>query len=87
MPLLAPTSQLSFSGNSTKENVFMDIKADNVTEPMEYFDVVISGVEVLDASGVKQMLSAKDRRRIILGQKHANVFILDGKNVSYWNRH
>ena len=79
VPLLASSSRLSFSGNSTKETVLLDIEADNLTEPLENFEVVLSGVEVEDASGVKQVLSDGDRGRIILGQRQARVFIIDGK--------
>lgn len=78
VPLL---TQLSFSGNSTKENVLVDIKEDYTSEPLESFDVVILGVEISDASGIKQVLSAEDHGRIILGQKRAHVFILDGKSL------
>ncbi len=44
----------------------MVVKADSVTEEMEYFEVVISGVEVEDVSGVKRVLAKRDRERIIL---------------------
>ena len=78
MPLLATSSQLSFSSTSTTERKLVDIKTDNVNEKMEFFEVLISGPEVTNATGVKQVLSDKDKKRIIFGQNRARVFIRDG---------
>ena len=79
MPLFVSLPQLSFSGNSTSEWLPVHIVADNMTEPQEFFEVVLSGVEIEDASGVEQVLTEEDRARIIFGQKRARIFITDGK--------
>ena len=78
VPLLGSSSQLSFYGNSTSESVLVSAVADDLEEETEFFEVVLSEVEVHDVHGVKLVLSDKDQGRIILGQKQARVFILDG---------
>ena len=56
----------------------VNIMADNLAEGKEFFEVVLVGVEVEDALGVKQFLTNEDKERIILGRKQARVSILDG---------
>ena len=82
VPLLGSSPQLSFSGSSTSESVLVNVVADDLEEETEFFEVILSGVEVRDASGMKLVLSHKDQGRIILGQKQARIFILDG-NLLY----
>ena len=64
----------------------MDILADNVTEPQESFEVEISTVNIIIVSGVRQVLTDEDQKRIIIGQKRARVFIVEGMHAAkFWN--
>ena len=59
----------------------VNIMADNLAEGKEFFEVVLAGVEVEDALGVKKLLTDVDQERIILGQKQTRIFIIDdGEN-------
>ena len=51
------------------------IVADNITESRESFEMVILDVEILDVIGMKQVLTAEDRRRIVFAQRRTRIII------------
>ena len=59
----------------------MVILADDIQEETEFFQVVLSGVEVENATGVQQELTEMDHKRIILVQDYARIIITDGMYV------
>ena len=81
VPLLPSSSKVSFSGTTKSGRIPVQIISDNVTESVEVFDVHITGIDLLNATGVEQVLTDKDQERIIFGQSHARVFISDGNAV------